>query len=128
MHRLAKSLLAQHVNAARRLRFRFQCSRCARHAHYHLPLPMLPDTVAREEHTLPSGARTDVCVTTSTGDPVVVIEILHTHRSSCFGHMGVPWFEVRAQDVVRGFQTGLAVDLIELGGYLRSRSPVCFGI
>ena len=114
MHQLAKSLLARHLNAARGIRFRFQCPRCARHAHYSLRLPMLSEAVAREEHTLPSGARVDVCVTTSSGDPVVAIEVLHTHRSSCFSRMDVPWFEVRAQEIVSAFETGLAIDLIEL--------------
>ena len=123
MHSLAKALLARHLNARRRLRLCYSCPRCTRMSDYNLDMASLPDAGAREEHTLITGARVDLCVVVPDQPPIVALEILHTHRTSGTGRADLPWFEVRAEDVVTALGNNINVNFIELACRRQDRAP-----
>ena len=114
MHSLAKTLLARHLNANRRVRLCYDCPRCTRQATHDLDLTSPPNAVASEEYTLESGARVDVCVHALGASPVVAIEIFHSHRSLSAPRRELLWFEVRAEHVATALESDINATLLEL--------------
>ena len=131
MHRLAKTLLARHLNANRRVRLRYNCPRCMRQATYDLDLATLPNALASEEYTLESGARVDVCVHALGASPVLAIEIFQSHRSLTAPRRDLLWFEIRAEHVITALESDINATLVELECQRKDRdrcnNAMCIG-
>jgi hypothetical protein len=125
MHEMAKTLLVTHFNAQRRLKIHYTCKVCERSAQFDVDSVRYPTAKALAEFSLSSNARADVCVVTIPEEsPLLVIEVLYSHRSTTSGERAsLPWFEISAEDVVAAFRDNLTVVFLEVECKRDDRGP-----
>ena len=100
LHIWAKEDLARYLSQGAELEFFSRCKSCkAKTELGSVPVRPSKGETVKIEHRLPSGGIADIAV--CAGDETkVVIEVFSKHRTAPSDRPEVPWFEVRADDVL----------------------------